>query len=172
MLLYAESQVAAANEGPLPLGTSYIIKTIRLLPIEDHAFNQACEALGGLERAQLMQEAVLFEAYQLGVRYSASAPRPLNKPWPFLPDRGGEDVTDVRVSISMRVTVAELMSAAAEHVKASETLFIVGATLAYIGRLQSCYRGTHAASPADAREARAGLRKIKLPARYRYRVEK
>jgi hypothetical protein len=155
----------------VPLGTSYIVKTIRLLALENVIFDRACEALGGLERAQLMQEAVLFEASRLGVRFSDSPPPPLKAPWPFLPDRG-EDVTDVRVSISMRVTVAELMSIAAEHVKASETLFIVGATLAYVGRLQSCYRGTHAASPEDAREARAALRKNRLPERYRYTRER
>jgi hypothetical protein len=151
----------------VPLGTSYIVKTIRLLALENFVFDSACDALGGLERAQLMQEAVLFEAFRLGVRYSESEPPPLKQPWPFLPDRG-EDATDVRVSISMRVTVAELMSIAAEHVKASETLFIVGATLAYVGRLQRCYQGTHAASPETARETRAALRKIRLPERYRY----
>jgi hypothetical protein len=156
----------------VPLGASYIVKTIRLLALENLIFDRACDALGGLERAQLMQEAVLFEAFRLGVRFSDSPPAPLKAPWQFLPDRGGGDVTDVRVSISMRVTVAELMSTAAEHVKASETLFIVGATLAYVGRIQSCYRGTHAASPEDAREARAALRKIRLPERYRYTRER
>ena len=153
----------------MPFGTSYIVKTIRLLNYEDSVFNQACAALGGLERAQLMQEAVLFEAFRLGVRYSASPPQQLQAPWPFLPERGGDDVTGVRISISMRVTVAELMSIAAEHVEASETLFIVGATLAYVGRLQSCYRGTHADSSESARDARAALRKIRLPERYQYR---
>jgi hypothetical protein len=154
----------------VPLGTSYIVKTIRLLNLENAIFDAACEALGDLERAQLMQEAVLFEAFRLGVRYSATPPPPLEEPWPFLPDRRGKDVTGIRVSISMRVTVAELMSTAAEHVGASETLFIAGASLAYVGRLQSCYQGVHAASPEDAREARAALRKIKLPPRYRYRA--
>jgi hypothetical protein len=156
----------------VPLGTSYIVKTIRLLNLEDSIFDRACDALGGLERAQLMQEAVLFEAFRLGVRYSATPPPALKAPWPYLPDRGGEDVTGIRISISMRVTVAELMSVAAEHVNTSETLFIVGATLAYIGRLQACYRGVYASSPEDARDSRAALRKIKLPARYTYRAEK
>jgi len=153
----------------VPFGTSYIVKTIRLLSQENMVFDQACVALGDLERAQLMQEAVLFEALRLGVRYGDTRVPPRTGPWRYLPDRGGEEVTDVRISISMRVTVAELMSIAAEHVKASETLFIVGATLAYIGRLQACYRGTHAASPEAARESRAALRKIRLPERYRYR---
>ena len=152
----------------MPFGTSYITKTIRLLPLENHVFDSACDALGGLERAQLMQEAVLFEAFRLGIRYSDNTPPPLKRAWPYLPDRSHE-VTDVRVSISMRVTVAELMSRAAQRVDASETLFIVGATMAYVGRLQSCYAGTHAPSPESARESRAALRKIKLPEQYRYR---
>lgn len=151
----------------MPLGTSYIIKTIRLLTLEDSIFDRACIALGGLERAQLMQEAVLFEAYRLGVRFGSRPPPPLSGAWPYLPERGDE-ATGQRISISLRVTVAELMSIAAEHVKASETLFIVGSTLAYIGRLQQCYKGMHAESPEEAREVRAALRKIHLPSRYKY----
>ena len=96
----------------MPLGTSYIIKTIRLHVAEDAIFNSACDALGGLERAQLMQEAVLFECSRLGVRFSAEPPPPLRKPWPYLPERG-DGATGVRISISLRVTVAELMSIAA-----------------------------------------------------------
>ena len=61
------------------------------------------------------------------------------------------------------------MSIAAVHVGASETLFIVGATLVYVGRLQSCYRGTQLNSPEEAKEARDALRLIKLPAQFRYR---
>jgi hypothetical protein len=156
----------------VPFGTSYIVKTIRLLNIEDSIFNRACEALGDLERAHLMQEAVLFEAFRLGIRYSDTPPPPLAAAWPYLPERGGVEVTGIRVSISMRVTVAELMSIAAEHVKASETLFIVGSTLAYVGRLQSCYRGRHAESPESARESRAALRKIRLPSQYHYSGER
>ncbi|HET9595097.1 MAG TPA: hypothetical protein VFP65_05935 [Anaeromyxobacteraceae bacterium] len=151
----------------MPFGTSYITKTLRLHPIENHVFDKACEALGGLERAQLMQEAVLAEAFRLGIRFSAEPPPPLRGAWPYLPDRSDEP-TEIRVSISMRVTVAELMSMAAEHVKASEPLFIIGATMAYVGRLQHCYQGAHASSPEDARESRAALRKIRLPEQYRY----
>ena len=69
----------------------------------------------------------------------------------------------------MPVTVAELMSAAASHVDASETLFIVGSTLAYIGRLQKHFRGLHAGSEKDAREVRSALQAIKLPPQHRYR---
>jgi len=151
----------------MPFGTSYITKTIRLLPLENSVFDRACDALGGLERAQLMQEAVLFEAFRLGIRYSDSRPAPLRTAWPYLPDRS-QEATDLRVSISMRVTVAELMSRAAEYVGASEPVFIVGATMAYVGRLQACYEGTYAASPENARESRSALRKIKLPEQYRY----
>jgi len=57
-----------------------------------------------------------------------------------VPDRGDE-TTGARASIALRITVAELMSIGARLVGASETLFIVGSTLAYIGRLQKCYRG-------------------------------
>jgi hypothetical protein len=152
----------------VPFGTSYIIKTIRLLALEDLAINKACQALGGFERAQLMQEATLFEAFRLGVRFSSEPPPSLAAPWPYLPERGHEP-TDIRVSISMPATVAELMSAAASHVNASETLFIVGSTLAHIGRLQKHFRGVHAVSERDAREARSALQAIRLPPQYRYR---
>ena len=151
----------------MPFGTSYITKTIRLHPLENHVFDTACEALGGLERAQLMQEAVLAEAFRLGIRFSAERPPPLRGRWPYLPDRSDEP-TEIRVSISMRVTVAELMSIAAEHVKASEPLFIIGATMAYVGRLQACYQGLQAATSEAAKESRAALRKIRLPEQYRY----
>ena len=151
----------------MPFGSSYIVKTIRLLAWEISVIDAACEALGGVERAQLMQEAVQAEAHRLGVRFSSEDPAPLRGAWPYLPERG-ETATDVRISISMRVTVAELMVRAAELVAASETLFIVGATLAYVGRLQACYRGAYAASEEDARAARTALRKVKLPPQYRY----
>jgi hypothetical protein len=151
----------------MPLGTSYILKTLRLHPLENMIIDRACEALGGLERAQLMQEAVLAEAFRLGVRFSVDPPPRLARPWAYLPDRG-EEATEVRVSISLRVTVAELMAAAAEHVGVSEPLFIIGATLAYIGRLQSRFQGTQMDASEDAGAARAALRQIKLPPRYRY----
>lgn len=151
----------------MPVGTSYIVKTIRLLPYENMVFDHACDALGDLERAQLMQEAVLFECFRLGIRYSVTPPPRLKAPWPYLPHRG-EETTEVRVSISMRVTVAELMSEACMYLDVSEPLFIIGSTLAYLGRLQKCYEGKRAASDEAARDTRAALRKIKLPERYRY----
>jgi hypothetical protein len=151
----------------VPFGLSYIVKTIRLLVYEDMVFDQACDALGNLERAQLMQEAVLFECCRLGVRYSIARPRPLKHPWPYRPTRDGE-VTGVRISISMRNTVAELMEAAARHVDVSEPLFIVGSTLAYIGRLQSQYEAKCVAAEEARLETQGALRKIRLPERYRY----
>jgi hypothetical protein len=153
------------REEPVPLGASYIVKTIRLLAIEDQIFDLACGALGGLERAQLMQEAVLIEACRLGLAFSSRPPPPLKAPWPYLPERGAEP-TAARVSISLPVTIAELMSIAAGHVKATEPLFIVGSTLGYIGRLQRCYRGLHAMSSREARKVRGALGRIKLPHRY------
>jgi hypothetical protein len=146
------------------LGTSYIIKPIRLLAIEDLIFDHACDALGGLERAQLMQEAVLFEACRLGVSYSSRSPLPLKTPWPYLPERG-DGPTVARTSISLRVTVAEMMSIAAKHVNATEPLFIIGSTLAHIGRLQRFYRGLRTRS-GQASKVRAALQRIELPPRY------
>jgi hypothetical protein len=153
------------REAAVPLGASYIVKTIRLLATEDRIVSLACGALGGLERAQLMQEAVLIEACRLGLAYSSRSLSPLKAPWQYLPERGAEP-TAARVSISLRVTAAELMSIAAEYVNATAPLFIVGSTLAYIGHLQRCYRGLHAKSSRDARKVRGSLERIKLPPRY------
>lgn len=154
-------------EKPMPLGTSYIIKTIRLLAIEDEVIRRACDALGGIEWAHLMQEATLFEAYRLGVFYgSRTAPR-REACWRYLPERGSV-ATTVRTSVCLRVTTAELMSLAARHVEASETLFLIGSTLAYIGRLQRCYQAVRAASPRDSRKVLAALKRITLPSQYVY----
>jgi hypothetical protein len=150
---------------------SFRTKTLRLHPLENAIFDRACEALNGMERTQLMQEAIISEASRLGVRWTAEPPPPLKTPWPNLPDRGDEP-TGVRVSITVSLSVAELISRAAEHVGASEPLFIIGATLAHIGRLQRFFRADHADSPEEARAIRAGLERIKLPPQYRYRAGK
>jgi hypothetical protein len=50
----------------------------------------------------------------------------------------------------------------------SEPLFIIGSTLAYIGRLQSRFQGTQLESPDETRATRAALREIKLSRQYRY----
>jgi hypothetical protein len=47
-------------------------------------------------------------------------------------------------------------------------MFIIGATLAHIGRLKASFKGIHAETPEEARDIRAGLDKIKLPAQYQY----
>ncbi len=147
---------------------SFRTKTLRLHPLENAIFDRACEALNGMERTQLMQEAIISEASRLGIRWTAEPPPPLKAPWPYLPDRGDEP-TGVRVSITVSLSVAELISRAAEHVGASEPMFIVGASLAHIGRLQKLFRADHADSPEEAREIRAALERINLPSRYRYR---
>src|SRR5689334_7694812 len=51
-------------------GKSFRTKTLRLHPLENTIFDQACEALNSMERTQLMQEAVIFEAARLGIRWS------------------------------------------------------------------------------------------------------
>ncbi len=146
---------------------SFRTKTLRLLPLENSIFDNACEALNGMERTQLMQEAIISEASRLGVRWIAEPPPPLDTSWPYLPDRGDEP-TGVRVSITVSLSVAELISRAAEHVYASEPMFIIGATLAHIGRLQKCFRAVHADSPEEARAIRKALARIELPRQYQY----
>ncbi len=146
---------------------SFRTKTLRLHPLEDSIIDRACEALNGMERTQLVQEAVISEASRLGIRWTAQPVEPLKTSWPYMPDRGDEP-TGVRVSVTVSLSVAELITRAAEHVHASEVMFIVGATLAHIGRLQRFFRAEHADSPEEARAIKSALDKIKLPAQYQY----
>jgi hypothetical protein len=74
----------------------------------------------------------------------------------------------VRVSICVSLTAAELITRAAEHAGTSEPLFIVGATLGHIGRLQKHFRGAHAETSEEAEAICAELDRIELPAHYRY----
>ncbi len=146
---------------------SFRTKTLRLHPLENLIFEQACDALNGMERTQLMQEAVIHEAARLGVRWTFEPAPPLSSSWPYMPQRGDEP-TEVRVSITVSLPVAEIITRAAEHVHASEPMFIIGATLAHIGRLKACFKGIHAETPEEARDIRAGLDKIKVPPQYQY----
>ena len=148
-------------------GKSFRTKTLRLHPRENLVFEQACDALNSMERTQLMQEAVIHEAARLGVRWTVEPVAPLTTSWPYLPERGDEP-TEVRVSITVSLPVAEIITRAAEHVHASEPMFIIGATLAHIGRLKACFKAIHAGTPEEARTIRAGLDRIKLPPRYQY----
>jgi hypothetical protein len=152
-------------------GNSFVLKTIRMLPLENSLIDQACAALNGVERSLLVQEAVLAEAYRLGVRWSGEAPPPMTGSWPYLPDRGDE-VTGERTSITISLALAEILARCAEHVGTSEPLFIIGSTLAYIGRLQALFRGTRADTPEDAEGIRAELQRIKLPPQYRHRADR
>lgn len=160
-------QAASRGGAALERSKSFRTKTLRLHPLENTIFNAACEALNGMERTQLMQEAVIFEAARLGIRWTAEEAAPLEGPWRYLPDRGDEP-TEVRVSITVSLSVAELITRAAEHVGASEPMFIIGATLAHIGRLQRFFQAAHADTPDEARAIRATLESIKLPAQYQY----
>ena len=152
---------------PQQHGKSFRTKTLRLHPLEHAIFEQACAALNDMERTQLMQEAVLEEAGLLGVRWSVEPAPPLTAAWPYMPDRKDEP-TEVRVSITVSLPVAEIITRAAEHVHASEPLFIIGATLAHIGRLQAGFKAIHADGPEEARAICAALQKIKLPRQYEY----
>jgi hypothetical protein len=73
-----------------------------------------------------------------------------------------------RTSITLSLSVAERTTRAAEQVHASEPLFIIGATLAHIGRLKACFKVIHADAPEEAMAIRAALEKIKLPPQYQY----
>jgi uncharacterized protein (DUF1778 family) len=148
-------------------GKSFRTKTLRLHPLENLVFEQACAALNDMERTQLMQEAVISEASRLGIRWTIEPAPPLTTAWPYMPQRG-EEPTGVRVSITVSLSVAELITRAAEHVHASEPMFIVGATLAHIGRLQRCFRGVHADGPEEAQAIKAERERIKLPPQYQY----
>jgi uncharacterized protein (DUF1778 family) len=161
-------QAASRGGAPSERSKSFRTKTLRLHPLENGIFDAACEALNGMERTQLMQEAVIFEAARLGIRWTAEVPPPLERPWPYLPDRGDEP-TEVRVSITVSLSVAELITRAAEHVGASEPMFIIGATLAHIGRMQRCFQASHAGSPDEAHAICAALVNIQLPPQYQYR---
>jgi len=72
------------------------------------------------------------------------------------------------VSITVSIPVAEIITRAAEHVHASEPMFIIGATLAHVGRLKACLKAIHAETPAEARAICAALERIKLPPQYQY----
>jgi uncharacterized protein (DUF1778 family) len=157
------AQVNAVGEGR----KSFRTKTLRLHPRENLIFEAACEALNGMERTQLMQEAVIHEAARLGVRWTDERLAPLTSSWPYMPERGDEP-TEVRVSITVSLPVAEIITRAAEHVHASEPMFIIGATLAHVGRLKGCFKAIHADTPEEASAIRARLDKIKLPPRYQY----
>jgi uncharacterized protein (DUF1778 family) len=146
---------------------SFRTKTLRLVPLENLIFDQACEALNGMERTQLMQEAVINEASRLGVRWSVNPAAPLTSSWPYMPQRGGEPA-EVRVSITVSLSVAEIITRAAEHVHASEPLFIVGATLAHIGRLKTCFKVIRADTPEEAHDIREALATTTLPPQYQY----
>ena len=58
----------------MPIRKSFWMKMLRLYLLENCIFDQACEALNGMERTQLMQEAIIFEAARLGVRWTAGPP--------------------------------------------------------------------------------------------------
>ena len=150
-------------------GKSFRTKTLRLHPFENAIIDRACEVLNGMERTQLAQEAVLTEAGRLGVRWGDDPMPPLAKSWPYLPKRGGAR-TGPRVSITLSVSVAELVTRAARHVHASEPMFIIGATLAHIGKLQKLFRGIHIETAEEAAKIRAGLAGIELPVQYRHRA--
>jgi hypothetical protein len=69
----------------------------------------------------------------------------------------------------MDILLDELVARAARLVHTSEPSFILGSTLAYVGRLQKCFTGESCTTPEEAAEKIRKLRVIKLPSRYEYR---
>ncbi len=76
---------------------SFRTKTLRLHPLENSIIDRALEALNGMERTQLVQEAVISEASRLGIRWTREPPEPLKVPWPYLPDRGEREAAVARM---------------------------------------------------------------------------
>jgi hypothetical protein len=146
--------------------SSYDGITLRLLFWEQSAIEGACAALNGLERSILFQEAVLAETYRLGFRWSTRPPPPLAEPWPYKPNRETPS-SDVRMQMSISITLAELVTRAAEYVEVSRPHFIIGSTLAHIGRLQRCFQALCLPESAHKRIL-TDLRRIKLPPQYQY----
>jgi hypothetical protein len=75
----------------------------------------------------------------------------------------------VRLTITLSLTTLELVGRAAKLVGVSEPLFLIGSALAYVGRLQRRFQGTHVDPPELAGVIREELREISLPSQYRYR---
>ena len=146
--------------------TGFRMKSLRLMQAEMSIIDRACAALD-IDRARLMADASFFHAMRLGVQFSADPPRRLKESWPYVPPRG-EEPTGVRVSITMDILLDELVARAARLVHTSEPSFILGSTLAYIGRLQKCFTGESCPTPEEAAEKIRKLRAIKLPAQYQY----
>ncbi len=78
----------------------------------------------------------------------------------------GDEPTEIRISIALSLPIAELTSRAAQAIHASEPMFIIGSTLAYIGRLEASFGGIAADSPEEAEALMTDLAKIKLPAQF------
>jgi uncharacterized protein (DUF1778 family) len=158
--------VIALLEATVDETSSYDGITLRLLFWEQSAIEGACAALNGLERSILMQEAALAETDRLGIRWTTRPPPPLAEPWPYKPVRETTS-SDVRVNVSISITLAELVTRAAEYVDVSRPHFIIGSTLAHIGRLQRCFQALCLPESAHKRIL-TDLRRIKLPPHYQY----
>jgi hypothetical protein len=133
---------------------AHIVKTIHATIEEFNCINQACEALS-MQRSQLVQEGVTEAAHKLGF-YAGVDELPMRRrpqTWTDAPNRR-EESASARFSVSYSPTNYELLRTASEYVKASESLFAVGATLRFIANLKK------------TRSDIPGLSGVKLPAQY------
>lgn len=132
---------------------TYAAKSVRLTFEEHRALNRAAEACH-LDESKLVQEAILHAAHLAGIFAGHKDPHPPEKPWRYLPRREGES-TGPRMSLSLSPTTQDLLTRAATMLDASETAFLVGATLLYIAHLKKADRNNTA------------LAAIRIPAHYR-----
>jgi hypothetical protein len=136
--------------------SGYVVKTVRLTAREWDIIERARSALGGpgngkLERSTLMSEALLDAGHRLGVYVGSPRPAPPCESWAHEPQRA--ETTRSRISVSLTRAVADVLNVAAKQVGTSEPRFIVGATLAYIARLEAVQDGWE--TSADVRSVPA-----------------
>ncbi len=109
----------------------FVVKTIRLTAGELTMIDRACRAVS---RSVLMSEALVDAGHRLGIYVGSARAAPQEAGF-YVPQRSVS--CGSRVSISLSRTAAAILAAAAKQVGTSEPRFLVGATLAYIARLEA-----------------------------------
>jgi uncharacterized protein (DUF1778 family) len=133
------------------------IISVRVTAEEEAAMRAGAAALD-LGLSALVELAGLNAAHTLGFfEDRGSSPVLRGGIWDALPDRG-EETTASKLNVSLSQTAVELARRAAEWLGTSTPLFLVGATLRYVGNRQ---RLEGRANPA--------LTKVILPEQYRRR---
>ena len=147
---------------------SFRTKTLRLHPLENLIFEQACEALNGMERTQLMQEAVIHEAARLGIRWTVEPAPPLTSSWPYMPQRGRRADRGARLDHGEPAGRRDHHARGRARSRERADVHHRRDARAHRAPQGSASRAIHAETPEEARDIRAGLDKIKLPPQYQY----